>query len=110
MLGRGAIGRPWVAAQLEAELTGVSFRAPEGEALADIVIRHFDSSLVFYGERLGLRMFRKHLAAYVEAAPWLATDETPRVARARLCRLEGPADVRRAVEALWAESPQRLAA
>jgi nifR3 family TIM-barrel protein len=110
MLGRGAIGRPWVAAQLEAELTGVSFRAPEGEALADIVIRHFDSSLVFYGERLGLRMFRKHLAAYVEAAPWLATDETPRVARARLCRLEGPADVRRAVEARWAESPRRLAA
>ena len=110
MLGRGAIGQPWIAAELEARLAGAPFQVPEGEALAALVIGHFDDSLTFYGERLGLRMFRKHLAAYIEAASWLATDETPRAARGRLCRLESPAEVREAVKVLWAEPPQRLAA
>ncbi|HEY1448912.1 MAG TPA: tRNA dihydrouridine synthase DusB [Caulobacteraceae bacterium] len=110
MLGRGAIGRPWIAAELEGGLAGDSFQAPAGEALAAVVTRHFTDSLAFYGERLGLRMFRKHLAAYIDAAPWLSTNETPRAARGRLCRLESPAEVREAVKALWAEPPQRLAA
>jgi hypothetical protein len=55
-------------------------------------------------------MFRKHLAAYIEAAPWLATLEAPRAARGRLCRLESAAEIRGAIAALWAEPPRRLAA
>jgi tRNA-dihydrouridine synthase B len=110
MLGRGATGRPWIAAEIEDRLTGAPFQAPEGECLVDIVDRHLEGSLRFYGERVGLRMFRKHLAAYVEAAPWQATAETPRMARGRLCRLETPADVRHAIRALWAQPSRRLAA
>jgi len=110
MLGRGAIGRPWITAQIEAELSGAQFNAPEGEVLADIVARHLEGCLQFYGEYVGLRMFRKHLAAYVEAAPWQATSETRREARGRLCRLENPVEVRHAIRALWAEPSQRLAA
>jgi nifR3 family TIM-barrel protein len=109
MLGRGATGRPWIAAEVEARLGGAPFQAPEGEALVDIVERHLDGSLRFYGEAVGLRMFRKHLAAYVEAAPWQTTDETPRMARARLCRLETAVEIRHALRALWAQ-PRRLAA
>jgi tRNA-dihydrouridine synthase len=69
--------------------------------LADSVEAHLEASLAFYPHPVGLRMFRKHLAAYVEAASWRDLGETARAARARLCRLETPAEVRRAVRALW---------
>jgi nifR3 family TIM-barrel protein len=110
MIGRAAIGRPWIARQIESELAGAQFRAPEGEALAALIEDHFEASLAFYGERVGLRMFRKHLAAYIEAAPWLAGREPPRAARSRLCRLERAADVLAAVRELWADPTRRLAA
>ncbi|MET0336970.1 MAG: tRNA dihydrouridine synthase DusB, partial [Caulobacter sp.] len=71
---------------------------------------HFRGSLSFYGERLGLKMFRKHLASYIEAAPWPPTSEARREARARLCRLETAAEVETALTALWAGGDTRLAA
>jgi tRNA-dihydrouridine synthase B len=108
MLGRGAIGLPWLAAEIEAGLAGRPFQAPAGEALAALVADHFERSLAFYGERVGLRMFRKHLAAYVEQAPWLATGEAARAARGRVCRIDEPSSVRDAIADLW--TPRRLAA
>jgi nifR3 family TIM-barrel protein len=108
MIGRAAMGRPWIAGEIEAALAGRRFQAPEGDALAAIVTEHFERGLAFYGDRVGLRTFRKHLAAYVEAAPWRAGGEAPRAARARLCRMETPAEVVAAVADLWA--PHRLAA
>jgi nifR3 family TIM-barrel protein len=108
MVGRAAVGRPWIAAEIAAALAGKAFRPPSGPALADCVEAHFARCLDFYGEGLGLRMFRKHLAGYVEAGPALETGEPARAARARVCRLESPAEVRAAILDLWA--PQRLAA
>jgi nifR3 family TIM-barrel protein len=108
MIGRGAIGRPWLATEIDAELAGRPFASPEGEALSSLVTGHFERSLGFYGTRLGLRMFRKHLAAYVEHASWLATGEAPRAARARVCRLDDPSSVLDAIAELW--TPRRLAA
>ena len=108
MLGRGAIGRPWLAAEIEAGLAGEPFAPPAGEALAALVADHFQRSLAFYGERVGLRMFRKHLAAYVEHAPWLATGEAARAARGRICRIDEPSAVLDAIAQLW--TPGRLAA
>jgi nifR3 family TIM-barrel protein len=102
MIGRGAVGRPWIAA----EIAGHAGAAPR-EGLPAIVLDHFERSLAFYDSALGLRMFRKHLAAYAEQAPWRAKDEPGKEARGRLCRLETPEAVRDAVVGLW---PQRLAA
>ena len=55
----------------------------------------------FYGEALGLRVFRKHLAAYVEHAPWPTDATARRAARARVCRLESASEVERALAELW---------
>jgi nifR3 family TIM-barrel protein len=109
MLGRGAIGRPWLAARLEAELAGEAFAAPSAEALTAIVLDHLARSVAFHGEVHGVRIFRKHLAAYVEAAPWPGSDPARREARARLCRIERPRDLARSLERLWI-APERLAA
>jgi tRNA-dihydrouridine synthase B len=104
MIGRGVYGRPWIARSLEQNLP-----EPDLDERLAIALGHFQASLAFYGDRLGLRMFRKHLASYIEAAPWPATAEDRREARARLCRIDEPAAVERELTALWTAA-ERLAA
>ena len=101
MIGRGVYGRPWIAGAIEAALEGRGFAEPGAEERLAIALTHFRRSLSFYGERLGLKMFRKHLASYIEAAPWPETAEARRAARASLCRLEDPAAVEIALRDLW---------
>lgn len=110
MVGRGVYGRPWIAAQIEAELAGRPYCEPGLEQRLAIAIEHFRDSLAFYGERLGLKIFRKHLAAYVEQATRPADADARREARSRLCRLEEPAAVERGLEELWTREQPRLAA
>lgn len=110
MIGRGVYGRPWIAAQIEAELDGRHFAEPDAEARLGIALAHFRDSLSFYGQRLGLRIFRKHLAAYIENAPWPTSPLARREARSALCRLEDPSEVERRLTALWRCPKSRLAA
>jgi nifR3 family TIM-barrel protein len=102
MIGRGVYGRPWAAAAIEAGLTtGGPVPEPDPEARLAFVLRHFEEALAFYGDRLGVRLFRKHLGWYVERAPYPASAETRRQAKARLCRLEAPAEIEAGLKALW---------
>ena len=110
MVGRGVYGRPWIAAQLEAELDGRGFAEPDVDARLAIALDHFRDALSFYGERLGLKVFRKHLAAYVEQAPWPASADARREARSRLCRLEEARAVETGLTELWTDPERRLAA
>jgi nifR3 family TIM-barrel protein len=110
MVGRGVYGRPWIAAQLEAELDGRAFDEPDAQTRLAIALDHFRDALSFYGDRLGLRVFRKHLASYIEQAPWPASAELRREARGVLCRLEDPAQVEAGLAALWTNPERRLAA
>ncbi len=69
MVGRGAQGRPWLPAQIAAALYGAPApEVPTGAALVDLVAAHYQSMLGFYGRDLGLRVARKHLGWYVDAA------------------------------------------
>ena len=107
MLGRGVYGRPWLAAHLNAALNGDPAAAePDADARLAIVLDHFRQTLAFYGEGLGLKMFRKHLGWYVEQAPWPSCPLERRQAKARLCRLESPEAVEAALSDLW--TPARL--
>jgi tRNA-dihydrouridine synthase len=110
MIGRGAIGQPWIAACIQAALEGRLPREPGPEARAAIVLEHLGASVDFYGERLGLRMFRKHLAAYIYHAPWPASPGARRAARGMLCRLETPGEIAHALCDLWLTDERRLAA
>jgi nifR3 family TIM-barrel protein len=111
MLGRGVYGRPWLAAALEQGLAGGGGAAEPGpEARLALVIEHFREALAFYGDRLGLKIFRKHLGWYVEQAPWPADAGVRRAAKARLCRLESPAEVERELATLWGDEALRTAA
>ena len=70
MVGRGAQGRPWLLAQITAEIFGGPPAAPPptGSALVDLVATHFEAALAFYGRELGLKTMRKHLGWYCDAA------------------------------------------
>lgn len=69
MIGRGAQGRPWLLAQVAAALYGTPEpQVPQGAALADLVCGHYEDILSFYGLALGLRIARKHMGWYLEAA------------------------------------------
>ena len=110
MIGRGAYGRPWIARALEAALaTGLALDEPAAPERLDIALDHFRDSLTFYGDALGLRMFRKHLGWYVEAAPWPGDSASRRAAKSQVCRLEQPSEVENALVSLWSH-PERLAA
>jgi tRNA-dihydrouridine synthase B len=112
MIGRGAYGRPWLARALDEALAGGGEVAaePDAQARLAIVLDHFGETLAFYGERLGLKIFRKHLGWYVERAPWPADAATRRDAKARLCRLETAAAVEDGLNELWGNEIRKLAA
>ena len=110
MIGRGVYGRPWIAAQIESELAGHGFVEPDPEARLAIVLEHLAESVRFRGPVHGLRVFRKHLAAYVDNAEWPEEAEARRRARAALCRMEDPLEVERSLVALWRDRDMRLAA
>ena len=69
MVGRGAQGRPWVLAEIATALHGAPApKVPTGAALVDLVAAHYEAMLSFYGHDLGLRVARKHLGWYLDAA------------------------------------------
>ena len=73
MVGRGAIGRPWLLAEIAAGLRWQSVcLRPRGAAFADLVARHCRAHLAFYGPKTGVRAMRKHLDAYIAQVPGAA--------------------------------------
>ncbi|MFY0680029.1 MAG: tRNA dihydrouridine synthase DusB [Thalassovita sp.] len=69
MIGRGAQGKPWLLAQVAAELMNKTGpKAPQGQEFADMVVAHYEAMLGFYGTDLGLRVARKHLGWYMDVS------------------------------------------
>ncbi len=69
MVGRGAQGRPWLLAQIAHSLYGARAPVvPRGSDLSDMISKHYEAMLSFYGADLGLRTARKHLGWYMDAA------------------------------------------
>src|SRR5438309_456282 len=62
MIGRGAIGNPWLFARKDREQVTIA------EKVA-LMRRHFQLNLDSYGESLGLILFRKHAARYIAGLP-----------------------------------------
>lgn len=96
MIGRGAQGRPWVLAQVASALYGLPAPVvPQGDALADLVVAHYEAMLAFYGPVLGIKIARKHLGWYLEMAGLEAY-------RAPIITGEVPAQVIRALRTAFA--------
>jgi nifR3 family TIM-barrel protein len=105
MIGRGACGRPWIAAGIDHFLrTGMAAGEPSLAERLTIVLAHLADSIAFYGETNGVKIFRKHLAWYIEQAPGPQDASEWRAAKARLCRLTEARSVEVGLRELWSQN------
>ena len=105
MIGRGSYGRPWFLRQVAEYLkTG---RAPAAPPLAEqrrILHEHVDAMLSHYGEAVGGKIARKHIAWYSKGLPGSAEF------RAAVNGAEEPALVRRLIDDFYQPQLDRHAA
>lgn len=67
MIGRGALGNPWIFKNIISFLNGQkSFLPPFPSERERIIQYHMEMEINFWGERLGVRNFRKHLLWYTK--------------------------------------------
>jgi tRNA-dihydrouridine synthase B len=109
MIGRGAYGRPWIAAALDRALngtgaTGAALVEPSLKERLEIVQAHLADSLKFYGVGLGLKVFRKHLGWYVMDTS-LGDVAGRRRAKALLCQIDRVSVLESALAAFWTQGP-----
>lgn len=66
MIGRAALGAPWVFRELRASLASGNgaVAPPRADEVRDIILAHLEDLYAFYGEHTGLRVARKHLGWY----------------------------------------------
>ena len=59
MIGRAAVGNPWIFSRLEREQVST-------EQVRQMVRQHLERNMAFYGEHKGLVLFRKHAMQYLK--------------------------------------------
>lgn len=70
VIGRGCLGRPWLFGQLDAALNGEP--VPDHPTIAEVVpvmIEHANGLIEWFGDRKGVREFRKHTGWYLKGYP-----------------------------------------
>ena len=101
MVGRAALGRPWLLGEIACSLNDLAAQTPSLSERCDIAIEHYRGLLGLYGLAFGLRHARKHLQAYAMHA---LTERAPRRAlalTASLVRSEEPREVERLLRAIF---------
>ena len=67
MVGRAIRGRPWLLNEIAAELWGYqNYSVSNFASLAELIIRHYEDILSFYGNELGVKIAKKHLGWYMD--------------------------------------------
>lgn len=91
MIGRGAIGKPWIASFLNYK----NYLNSEYDSfsISHFIEQHLTANIDHYGVLMGVRFFRKHLSAYIEKT--LSKDDqiSATALKKRLCILENPTDI-----------------
>ncbi len=70
MIGRGALGRPWIFGEISHYLTtGHELPPASPGQVRDILLGHMRELHAFYGEGRGVRVARKHIQWYCQSHP-----------------------------------------
>lgn len=92
MVGRSAMGRPWLLGQLSAHLSGrTDWSEPSANEKHASLIEQIEDSMTLYGTALGLRIVRKHISASIDWLPNDWSDTERREVRSAACRFSEPA-------------------
>lgn len=108
MIGRAAVGKPWLAGAMAVALkSGAARLTPPAIAeRAATAMRHYRELIEHYGESLGVRVARKHLAAYMDfelstgGGGWSEGLDL----RGVICRSSDPEKVQALLERFFAEA------
>ena len=65
LIGRGALGNPWLFRQVKQRLSGESVTAPTVQERVETALRHYDMLLQWKPERVAVNEMRKHVGWYV---------------------------------------------
>lgn len=70
MIGRGAIGRPWIFKQIKYYLeTGEKLETINQEEKLNTIKKHINLAVQEKGENVAIKEMRKHLACYIKSLP-----------------------------------------
>lgn len=70
MIGRAALGRPWIFREVDHFLrTGTTARSPDLAEIHEIIEAHLGALHAFYGDHVGARVARKHVGWYARSLP-----------------------------------------
>jgi tRNA-dihydrouridine synthase B len=73
MIGRGALGRPWIFREIAHYLaTGHALPPPPLDEIRAVLLGHVAELHAFYGEGRGVRVARKHIQWYCQSHPQAA--------------------------------------
>ena len=64
MIGRGALGRPWIFRQVSELLNTGSYTHPTHAEIGQMILRHLAMMVELYGQTAGIRKMRAHFAYY----------------------------------------------
>ena len=99
MIGRGAVGRPWIVGAIAAVLRGETARVPSLAERREAALDHYESLLGAFGAAHGNRHARKHLVAYSDHLADEVPDGSGRAAlgalRSTMATSDDPGEVRR---------------
>ncbi len=104
MIGRAAVGRPWLAGAVALALkTGAAeIEPPHVDKRARAAIDHYRDIIAHYGPDLGVRVARKHLAAYANSEMGPSLDPKALDLKGRLCRSTDVSEILALLERLYA--------
>jgi nifR3 family TIM-barrel protein len=109
MVGRAALGRPWLVGAIGAGLDGRAAPAPTLAQKHDVAREHYEGLLSLMGKAHGVRHARKHLAAYADEAA-LSGAAPDAEARRLLLTTDDPARALAALAGLFSPACGRAAA
>ena len=100
MIGRGALGNPWIFSQTAALLEGRTYTLPDISERFDTAMAQIEEMVVQKGMRVGMAEAKKHAAWYVRDVRYAA------LTRDRIMQAECPADIRAVYDELIAMQTQ----
>jgi tRNA-dihydrouridine synthase B len=101
MVGRGLIGRPWLATELKDKLSGKRHIHITPEEAFDVFHKHYLHILDFYGREKGIKIARKHVKGYINKAPFEMDAHFRDVSVTHACSTTEEIDVLKILERLY---------
>lgn len=98
MIGRGAMGNPWLFAEIAARMEGREIIAPTVEERLQTALAHLDQMIAHKGDRVGLAEGKKHVSWYLNGLRGAAS------ARAAIMTADSPEAIRSVLETILKEN------